>query len=55
MQQSKELAPDNRSYSVFFISVRLIKISFRMNNFKNSDRFFKWIRLQFDNENYAEE
>lgn len=48
-------APDNATYSVFFISLRMIKIKFKMNNFKNSEGFFKWIDMQFTAESFAPE
>lgn len=44
-QMATNQAPDNRVFCVFFVSLRAIKVSFKMNNFKHSDSFFKWIYL----------
>lgn len=54
-QRVSNPAPDNRLYNIFFLALRLIKIEFKMNNFKTSDRFFKWINLQFDSGAFSED
>eukprot|EP00347_Sterkiella_histriomuscorum_P001298 403372576 len=46
LQQCNNQAPDNRKFADFFISLRLIKLQFKLNNFKNTERFFKWIDTQ---------
>ena len=47
-QTANNPAPDNRLFIAFFIAVRAIKVLLRLNNFKNSSSYFKWIEMQFD-------
>ncbi|TNV78464.1 hypothetical protein FGO68_gene14887 [Halteria grandinella] len=45
-------APNNATYSVFYLSLRMIKIRFKMNSYKDSESCFKWIDMQFEKENF---